>query len=75
MNIRDAMKLPSFASAEIVAGTDQLDRTVTSAMVLEAVDIESWAKRGQLLITSYFALQSLDETELEAFFRRSTTSG
>ena len=70
MNIRDAMKLPSFASAEIVAGTDQLDRTVTSAMVLEAVDIESWAKRGQLLITSYFALQSLDETELEAFFQK-----
>lgn len=68
MNIRDTMRLPSFASAEIIAGGDQLDRTVTSAMILEAIDIETWAKRGQLLITSYFALQGLDETELEAFF-------
>lgn len=70
MNIRDAMRLPSLSSAEIVVGADQLDRAVTSAMILEAIDIETWAKRGQLLITSYFALQELDDTELEAFFSK-----
>lgn len=70
MNIRDVMRLPSLASVEVIAGADHLDRTVTSAMILEAIDIEKWSKRGQLIITSYFALQDLDEVGLESFFEK-----
>lgn len=70
MDIRDTLRLPSFASAEVVAGEDRLDNMVTSAMILEATDIEKWAKRGMLIITSYFALQNLDDAELEKFFEK-----
>ena len=59
MLVQDMLILPSFESARVIAGTNGLGNEVTSAMVLEATDIENWGKRGQLIISSFYALEHL----------------
>lgn len=49
-----------FRDAAVIAGKSGLNHEVSSVMVLEAPDIEDWGRSGQLLLTSFFALQSLD---------------
>ncbi|MDY4042037.1 MAG: PucR family transcriptional regulator [Collinsella sp.] len=68
MNVREVIQLPSFEDSQTIAGIAGLDNQVTSAMVLEATDIESWGREGQMLITSFYALESLSECELIHFF-------
>ena len=58
----------SFYGASVIAGEDCLDREVKSVMVLEAADIENWGKPGQLLLTSFYALQILDAENSRKFF-------
>lgn len=68
MNVREALLLPSFAEAKVIAGASGLDNDLSSAMVLEAVDIENWGKRGQLIITSFFAFRDLSDADMARFF-------
>lgn len=75
MNVRDALLLPSFAQAKVIAGAKGLDKELSSAMVLEAADIENWGKRGQLIITSFYALQDLSEVEVAQFFHAMSIIG
>lgn len=75
MNVRDAFLLPSFSDANVIAGSSGLDRELTGAMVLEATDIENWGKRGQLIITSFFALQELSDADVAKFFRTMCSIG
>ena len=58
----------SFYGASVIAGEYDLDREVKSVMVLEAADIENWGKPGQLLLTSFYALQILDAENSRKFF-------
>ena len=58
----------SFYGASVIAGGDCLDREVKGVMVLEAADIENWGKPGQLLLTSFYALQILDAENSRKFF-------
>lgn len=75
MNVREALLLPSFADAKVIAGTAGIDKELSSAMVLEAADIENWGKKGQLIITSFFALQQLSDAETARFFHTMGTIG
>ena len=68
MNVSEVLQLPSFEGAHIVAGAAGSGRQVTSAMVLEATDIESWGREGQMLITSFYALGVLSDEDLVSFF-------
>ncbi|MBQ6491556.1 MAG: PucR family transcriptional regulator ligand-binding domain-containing protein, partial [Atopobiaceae bacterium] len=70
MTLRETLLFPSFAGATVVAGERGLDHSVTNAMVMEAADIEKWGKPGLLLITSFYALQNLDEDQIRDFFRK-----
>lgn len=67
--VQDALMLPSFADSTVIAGRAGLTHEISSAMVLEATDIENWGKRGQLIITSFYALEHLSAGELALFFR------
>ena len=53
MIVREILLLPSFKGASIIAGKTGMDNEITGAMVLEAIDIENWGKRGQLIISSF----------------------
>lgn len=68
MNVRDVLDFPSLAGASVVTGEAGLDNAVTSVMVMEAVDIDQWGKRGQLILTSFFAMRGLDSQELCELF-------
>ncbi len=68
MDIKQALELPSLATAKVIAGVDGLNREVSGIMVLEAADIESWGREGEIILTSYFALKDLDEDEVRSFF-------
>lgn len=68
MSVREALKLPSFEGARVIAGQAGLDRNISNAMVIEACDIEKWAREGILLITSFFALEPLSHEGRVQFF-------
>lgn len=73
--VDDVLILPSFSSSQVIAGNNGLDREVTSAMVLEAADIENWGKRGQLIISSFYALEHLTPAEIARFFTTMNSIG
>lgn len=67
--------LPSFKEAKIIAGRSGMENEITGAMILEGADIESWGKHGQLIITSFFALQNLSQRDIVHFFRTMCSIG
>ncbi len=68
MDVKKVLRLPSFEGAKVLAGEASLNNEVTSIMILEACDISSWGKPGQMLLTSYYGLKDLNNEELEEFF-------
>jgi len=68
MNINDVLKIESAIGAKLIAGHKGILNDVTGINVLEALDIENWGKSGEIILTSYFALQNLDDNELNLFF-------
>lgn len=68
MNVSDVLKLPSFEGAYVLAGADGLDNDVLTATIVEAPDIQSWGREGQLLITSYYAFEDLSDEGMAEFF-------
>lgn len=75
MTVWESLQLSSFSSAQVIAGHAGLKNVITSTMVLEATDIENWGQPGQLLITSFFALQNLSENDLTDFFKKLSDIG
>ena len=67
VTVRDILRTEAMHTAEIRAGAAGLEREVTGIMVLEAADIENWGQAGELILSSYYALQSLDAPALAAF--------
>ncbi len=68
MTVKDVLSFPSFSSAILLSGHKNIDNPVTSAMILEAADIKNWGKKGQVILTSYYALKDLDDEALNNFF-------
>ncbi len=75
LTVAEVLEFPSLSHATLVAGQKGVDRIVTSAMVLEAPDIENWGKRGQVILTSFYALKDLNPSELVGFFDKMATIG
>ena len=59
MNVSEALALPSFEGATVIAGEAGLLREVSTATIVEAPDIDVWGAAGQLLITSFYAFEGL----------------
>lgn len=70
LTVRAALSLDAFAGAQVIAGEAGLGRTISSAMVMEAADIERWGRKGIFLVTSFFALEPLSEEERSEFLRK-----
>lgn len=75
MLAKEMLTLPSFADSTVIAGEDHLDNEIESAMILEGPDIQNWGRRNQLIISSFYALEDLDESGLGRFFRTMGTIG
>lgn len=70
MNVESILKINSLIDAKLIAGKSGIQKEVSGVNVLEAIDIENWGHSGEVILTSYFALQNLDEYELEIFFEK-----
>lgn len=68
MKLKELLTLGELKKGEILTKDIGLDNEVTTAMILEAIDIENWSKKNQLILTSFYALNDLTEAELEDFF-------
>ncbi|NLZ26070.1 MAG: hypothetical protein GX884_00675, partial [Chloroflexi bacterium] len=75
MTLSDLLACKSLRYARVIIPPKDLDVQVTGINIIEAPDIEKWAKRGMVLLTSYFALQDLDHAELNEFFLKIQSLG
>jgi len=75
MTLSDLMACKSLRYARVVIPPKDLNVQVTGINIIEAPDIEKWAKKGMVLLTSYFALQNLDHAELNEFFLKIQSLG
>lgn len=75
MQLIDILKYESFVGSQILAGQSALTNEVESVMILEASDIENWGSKNQLILSSYFALEDLNEDELEQFYLKMKSIG
>ena len=75
VNIHDILKMPSLHDAHLIAGKNQTEIDIQGVNVLEATDISNSGRPGEVIITSYFALQDLSESELSTFFEKLHTIG
>lgn len=64
LTVREALELPSFASAEIVAGWAGLDNQIRSVHIVDTPDSSyDWGRDGVLLLTAGFGLQNAPERQ------------
>ncbi|MGT2771801.1 PucR family transcriptional regulator [Streptococcus marimammalium] len=68
MKIKELLQLDPFKDCVVKTSYIGLDNEIESAMILEAIDIEKWGRKNQLILTSFFALKDLDQKMLEKFF-------
>ena len=70
MKIKELMSLELFRTSKLLTGTIGLENEIDSAMVLEALDIENWSNKNQLILTSFYAFKDLPTIELNRFFSK-----
>ncbi|WP_208559082.1 PucR family transcriptional regulator [Marinilactibacillus kalidii] len=75
MYIKDLLELDLLDSAKVLTGQIGLDNLLESVMVLEAIDIEKWSKKNQLILTSFYALSHESEETVRAFFEKMSKIG
>lgn len=68
--MNDLLHCKSLENAEVVVQPTDLAAPVTGINILEATDIERWAKPGMVILSSYFALQSHTQAEMQVFFEK-----
>lgn len=61
ITVREVLTLPVLRGNFVIAGHDGLDRAVTGVNVMEVPDIESFVKRGELLLTTAYPLREHPE--------------
>jgi purine catabolism regulator len=69
------MSLELFKTCKLLTGDIGLTNEVDSAMVLEALDIENWSKKNQLILTSLYAFKDLPTADLINFFQKMKNLG
>ncbi|MBU3138228.1 PucR family transcriptional regulator [Clostridium gasigenes] len=70
MNVRDILKIKSLSESKLIAGENGISNEISGVNVLEALDIENWGRSGEVILSSYFALQNLSHEELDKFVKK-----
>ncbi|MFH0401412.1 PucR family transcriptional regulator [Streptococcus sp. A23] len=68
MLLSELLTQNTYKEAKILTPSLSLDRAIESVMVIEALDIERWAVKNQILLTSFVAFQSKSLNDIEHFF-------
>lgn len=61
VSVGDLLRLPAFASVQVVAGEQGLDRVVSRANIMEVPDIVPWVKPHELLLTTGYPLREVPQ--------------
>lgn len=75
MFLSDLLSCESLKGSRVVVPPESTNSQVTGINILEAPDIENWGKPGMVILSSYYALQDLSQSELEEFFEKLNTIG
>jgi purine catabolism regulator len=70
MLLKELLELPPFKKSKLLTESIGLANTVASVMVLEAIDIEKWSKKNQLILTSFYAFTDISMDQLRVFFEK-----
>ena len=70
MKTSDLLQLLIFEKSKLLTPNLHVNNTIESVMVLEAIDIEKWAKRNQLILTSFYALNNLSIEQIDSMFQK-----
>ena len=75
LKMKDILEFPSLKESQLLTGSKNLQLPVTDAIVMEALDIEAWGQKGQLLLTSYYAFEHATSQEVQSFFEKAKALG
>lgn len=75
MTVQEILGLKSMYKASLIAGKNGTYKEITSVNILEATDIANWGRAGEVLLSSFFALQNLNNDELDNFFEKLSNIG
>lgn len=64
ITVREALRLPAFKDAVLVAGAAGLDRVITSVNIMEVPEILPWVKKDELLVTTTYPIK--DDPDAQA---------
>ena len=70
MKLKELLDSDVFKDRKILTGTIGLSNPVASVMVLEAIDIENWSKKNQLILTSFYAFKDSTDAQIDLFFKK-----
>jgi len=74
LSVADILELPILAEARILAGKKGLSREVTQVTVGEVPDIGDWLTGGELVLSTFFAVETTPEAQTE-FVRKIINAG
>lgn len=74
LRVSDILDLPILAEAKVLAGKKGLQREVTQVTVGEVPDIGDWLTGNELVLSTFFAVESTPEAQTE-FVRKIIKSG
>jgi len=75
MKLYDLLELPIFKESKLLTPNLKKNTEINSVMVLEALDIEKWSRKNQMILTSFYALQKLSYDEVNTFFKKMVKIG
>lgn len=70
MKVKDLMATDLFKRCKMLTNEIGLGNNVEAAMVLEAIDIENWGEKNQLILTSFYAFTNVSKNESLDFFKQ-----
>lgn len=70
LNIKNLLTMNLLHDAKLLAAKDEILNEITGVNILEATDITNWGRSGEVIITSFFALQNLSDNDLDIFFEK-----
>lgn len=68
--VKDALTLPCFENAELLAGKAGIYNVVSDVIVMEAHDVDVWLKPGQMVLTSLYSLKGSTRQEFREFIHQ-----
>lgn len=74
LRVSEILKLPILTDARVLAGESGLDREVTQVTVGEVPDIGDWLTGGELVLSTFFAVETTPEAQAE-FTRKIIKAG